>query len=420
MVEGAPNLAPNSSAEYGPVAAKDRIECLDILRGLALLMILAANMPAFNSPLYYLEDAGQPWWSSRADHIADALVDTFVQTESVALFSFLFGLGFAMQLMRANSSGLSFLSLYARRLLALIAIGAIHAYLIWMGDILILYGVLGFFLLLFRNLKAATILLLAVVLYLVPPARWELSLVREMTVRNSASAPNNSSDEKALRAQEEARRQVASSVQAYGHGTWLEITAQRARDYAYYVAHNQALTIFPMFLFGLYAGRRRIFERLDVYLRWFRRALGWSAAIALPTVFLLRVLYLPGMPSWTVLLRPALFAIEHASLIAFYICAVTVLQHSSRMKRVTAPLAAAGRLALSNYIFQSVICTFIFYSYGLRLYGKVGPVAGLALTLAIFATQVLLSVVWSWHFRLGPIEWLWRTITYGRSQPMRA
>jgi len=91
--------------------------------------------------------------------------------------------------MRANSSGLSFLSLYARRLLALIAIGAIHAYLIWMGDILILYGVLGFFLLLFRNLKAATILLLAVVLYLVPPARWELSLVREMTVRNSATAP---------------------------------------------------------------------------------------------------------------------------------------------------------------------------------------------------------------------------------------
>ena len=84
------------------------------------------------------------------------------------------------------------------------------------------------------------------------------------------------------------------------------------------------------------------------------------------------------------------------------------------------PLAAAGRLALSNYIFQSVVCTFIFYSYGLALYGKFGPAKGLAITLLVFTLQVFLSVLWSRRFVLGPVEWFWRSVTYGRLLSVRA
>jgi uncharacterized protein len=404
---------------FSPTAAGDRIEALDALRGLALLMILAANMPAFNTPIYYLADAGQQWWTSHTDHIAETLVHTFVQTESVALFSFLFGLGFAMQLMRADSSGTSFLLLYARRLLSLIAIGLVHAYFIWMGDILVLYGLLGFLLLLLRKVGPRTVLFLAVASYLIAPARWELSVIREVSGRTAAESIHRAPDLRLAQIQAEAQKQVESSVHAYRDGTWREITAQRARDYAYYVAHNQAVTVFPLFLFGLYAGQRRLFHDLQAHARSLRRALRCSAAVAFPGIVLLRVLYLPGVPHWTAVLRPVVFVTEHAALIIFYVSSVTVVQQNARLQRVLAPLATAGRLALSNYIFQSVICTFIFYSYGLRLYGRVGPAAGLALTMAVFALQVFLSVLWSRRFRLGPLEWFWRTVTYGRVQPMR-
>src|SRR5437879_2185181 len=272
-------MQPRSETGYGPTAPKDRIESLDVLRGLALLMILIANMPAFNSPVYYLEEAGQQWWPSRADHVVQTLVFSFVQGESVSLFSFLFGLGFAMQLLRARSHDVSFILVYTRRLLALVFIGLIHAYFIWTGDILALYGVLGFFLLFFRNLKPKVILLLALALYLIPPARWEIALLQRHSEKTSAEIVA-SSNASTTRMQEEARRQVESSVHAYAQGTWREIAVQRARDYSFYVTHNQALTVFPVFLFGLYCGRRGFFSDIAPHLKLFQRAVRWSFGAA--------------------------------------------------------------------------------------------------------------------------------------------
>ena len=416
-----PSQGPHSGLEngYGPTAAKDRIESLDNLRGLALLMILIANMPGFNSPIYYLGEAGQQWWSSRADHVVQVLVFTFVQGESVSLFSFLFGLGFAMQLLRAQSHSVYFMFVYVRRLLALVVLGLIHAYLIWTGDILALYGVLGFFLLFFRNLKPKVILLLALALYLIPPARWELSLVQHCggSEPGKITAPSKAS---ATPAQVEARRQVESSVHAYAHGTWREITAQRTKDYSFYLAHNQALTVFPVFLFGLYCGRRGFFGDLPVYGESFSRACRWSFGAALVGTILIRALYLQGIPAWITLLRPLVYVVEHAALVIFYISAVVLLSENERIKRYMAPLAAAGRLALSNYIFQSVVCTLIFYSYGLGYYGKVSPVQGMVLVLLVFVLQVFLSVLWLRRYRLGPVEWVLRSITYGRLQAIRS
>jgi uncharacterized protein len=410
---------PASETGYGPTAAKDRIESLDVLRGLALLMILIANMSGFNSPIYYLEEAGQQWWSSRADHVVQTLVFTFVQGESVTLFSFLFGLGFAMQLLRANSRAAAFLLIYIRRLLALIVLGLIHAYLIWTGDILALYGVLGFLLLFFRNLKPKVILPLALVLYLIPPARWEISLVQGISGKKSSDVTAQAKGS-STPAQVEALREVESSVHAYANGTWREITAQRARDYSYYLAHNQALTVFPVFLFGLYCGRRGFFGDLVVHRKSFFRAGKWSFAVAFTGTIVLRVLYLQGVPEWTALLRPFAYVIEHSALVIFYISAIVMLNQNERIRRCMVPLAAAGRQALSNYIFQSLVCTLIFYSYGLGYYGKVGPAIGVLLALLVFVLQLILSVLWLRRFNYGPVEWILRSITYGRLQVMRS
>lgn len=410
------SAAPRPS--LGPTPVSERIESLDVLRGVALFMILIANMAGFYSPLYYLDEAARSLRTSRADHILGTLNFTFVQNESVALFSFLFGFGFAMQFLRARFQGVSFIPLYARRLLALVLIGLAHAYLIWMGDIVALYGVLGFFLLPFRNVNLRAVLVLAMVLYFLPQVRWEMALIRNSSGPASMGGVT-AVDTATAMAQKEARRQAENSRHAYGHGTWLEMTVQRARDYSFYLKNNQALTVFPLFLLGLYAGRRGFFSDIPQRLPVFRRVCGWSLAIAFLSVLSLRMLYLQGLPDWTRLLRPTAYAIQHTSLLFFYVSAVVVLQQAPSIGRWMAPLAAAGRMALSNYIFQSVVCTFIFYSYGLALYEKVGSAKGFVIAVLVFAGQVLLSVLWSRYFLLGPVESLWRSITYGRFQSMR-
>ena len=403
---------------FGPTPVSDRIESLDVLRGLALFMILTANMAGFYSPIYYLDEAARHLGASRADHIVDTLIFTFVQNESVALFSFLFGFGFAMQFLRARLQGVSFIVLHVRRLLFLVLIGLVHAYLIWMGDIVALYGVLGFFLLLFRNVNLRVVLVLALVFYFLPQVRWEMALIRDFNgIVSVAGARTLDSAE--VMAQEEARRQAENSRHAYGHGTWREITVQRARDYSFYVKHNQTMTVFPLFLLGLYVGRRGFFNDIPQHLPAFRLAVAWSLATAFLSVLFLRILYLHGIPDWTRLLRPIVYAVQHTALLFFYVSAVVVLQQSAVMQHWMTPLAAAGRLALSNYIFQSVVCTFIFYSYGLALYGKVGPAKGFAITFLVFTLQAFLSVLWSRRFLLGPVEWFWRSVTYGRLLSMR-
>lgn len=113
------------------------------------------------------------------------------------------------------------------------------------------------------------------------------------------------------------------------------------------------------------------------------------------------------------------YALGGLALALWYASAVVLLVERPAWRRRLAPLAAAGRMALTNYLLQSLVCTTLFYSYGLGLYGRVGPAGGLLLTLAIFGGQLAFSAWWLRRFRFGPVEWLWRTLTYGRRQPLR-
>ncbi len=123
-------------------------------------------------------------------------------------------------------------------------------------------------------------------------------------------------------------------------------------------------------------------------------------------------------PYWESVWTPIYFAIGVPALSFFYVSTLVLLFQKEAWKKRLAPLAAVGRMALSNYLLISVVGTTIFYSYGLGLYGKVSPALGIALTVPIFTLQIMLSVWWLKHFRFGPAEWLWRTLTYGKLQPM--
>jgi len=109
-----------------------------------------------------------------------------------------------------------------------------------------------------------------------------------------------------------------------------------------------------------------------------------------------------------------------AGLCLFFITSIVLLYHQGKWLHLFKPLASTGRMALSHYLFQSIVCTTIFYSYGLGLYGKVGIVSGIILAIAIFAVQIVISKYWLEHFQFGPVEWIWRCFTYGKLFRMKS
>lgn len=392
-----------------PTALTERMEILDVLRGFAILGILLVNMGAYNSPWIYLMNADVAWWTSGIDRLAEGMIQFVAQGKFYSLFSFLFGLGFAIQMIRAEARGAGFVPLYRRRLLALLMIGLLHAFLLWYGDILNTYALLGFLLFLFRKRQPKTILRWAVGLLILNAGVFLLFLF----LMDPAQM------------QEGFRLAIDSSVKAYAHGSWADSMVQRAGD-AMFIIFGGLIgagpSIFAMFLLGLYAGKRDFFRNPTEHLPLVRKLNRWGLALGLVgnTAFVVgfelaepMVVSLPGI------LSALGMAVGVPALFTFYVTAIVLLYQRPAWKRRLNWLAPVGRMALTNYLLQSVVCTMIFYNYGLGYYGKVGPALGLVFTAVIYLLQIPLSILWLKHFRFGPMEWFWRSLTYGKLQPLR-
>lgn len=408
-----PLTTPEPTNVTHPIGAVERIEVIDILRGFTIFGILLVNMPLYGWPNWGpLRAMRAQLPGGPADEVAGWFIWLFAEDKFYPLLAFLFGLGFSIQLARAESHGAHFLPVYRRRLLALLLIGLAHSFLIWSGDILARYAIVGFLLIPFRSCREKTLLVFAVVCLLIPIAL--LPIQREVHQRLFGLVVERDADYKAL---------WEESLQAYSQGKFAEIMAERARAIAWTFSWpSQWLHILGLFLIGLYAGRRGFFQKLGTYLSFIRRAMWWALALGLAGILARAGIFrLPAlrMPYFTGFAGEVLETAGYLALSFFYACVIILLTQRPAWKTRLAPLGAVGRMALSNYLFQSVICTTIFYGYGLRLFGKVGPAAGLGLTFAIYATQIALSIWWLRRFRFGPMEWVWRSLTYGKLQPMR-
>ena len=400
----------------GPTPLAERLEVVDILRGVAIFGILLVNMELFTTPIYQTGTAYR-LWPGWANQTVDWVIRFLAEGKFYTLFSFLFGFGLAMQMERARVRGVRFVPLYVRRLLVLLIIGAAHALLLWIGDILVTYAVLGFVLLLFRNRRPRTVLtaagaclLLAVVVNAAPAA------VALYADRAAATEP---SDVDQTDATLELLAQQATRV--YTQGSFAEIVRQRLRDLRFLYSF-EILVVFgvlTMFLLGLYAGRRGLFHDVGAHRALIRQALWWGGGIGLAgnLAFAMTATHESSLAD---LISAIGFEVGAPALSVAYMSGLTLLTQQAAWRARLAPLAAVGRMALSNYLFQSVICTTIFYGYGLGLFGKVGPAAGATLAVAIYAVQIPLSGWWLRRFQFGPVEWLWRSLTYLRIQPMRA
>jgi uncharacterized protein len=378
--------ARNAVPALWPVGPGERIPELDVLRGLALFGVLLA---------YALWSLGSPPAEtySQANRLLDSALTALVDSKAYTLLAFLFGLGFALQMTRARRRGASIVPVYCRRLAALLLIGLAHALLLRNGDILVPYAVTGLLLLLFRNASHKTLAAGAIVGLVLPYlARgvWELSGI---------PFPQ--------RPETEGMGYFASNY------AWVR--------YWYETAVTSWPASLPMFLCGLFIGRRRFFENISAHRRGLRRVLAVGLCVG-AIAYVSRSLLLTAGPASTHAfgrrLTSGLLWSAHAwGLAAFYASSLLLLLQRYRWQRWLAPLGYVGRMALTNYLLQSVIINPVCIAFD--LFDKVTPSLGLLLALSVWLVQVPASVWWLKRFRFGPVEWLWRSLTYGSPQPMR-
>lgn len=394
-----------------PVSLGERIEVLDVLRGVALFGIIAANMRGFSAPLAtYINHTLM--WTDPANRVAQAFVDLFIQGKFITLFSFMFGIGFAIQMERADAKGVQSRAFYLRRLAVLLLFGILHVVLLWWGDILAPYALLGFVLLLFRKRSQKSLLRWSAGLYAYPAVLATVMLaLHSAGVRIPMPPPPTP---------EELQRVIG----VYGSGTYLDIVRQNIKELPF---QGFGLVFFyprvlGIFLLGLWVWREGIIRDLDSKSDLLRRCQKhglWvglifnAAAVAVKEIFHPDPLAPSG---WgMVVMLSSSIGIPAGSL--FYASTVALLWQKMQWRARLRPFAAVGRTALSNYLLQSLVCTTLYYSWGGGLYGRVGPLLGFIPTVAIYSAQVVLSVWWLRRFASGPMEWLWRRLTYGRVGP---
>ena len=416
-------LVVSDESLVAPVQQAERIEIVDILRGFALFGILLVNMALFSYPfqsILFPAAPEMPWY----DRAATWLIHFLGEGKFYALFSMLFGLGMILLMERIEARGRRFVPFYMRRLLALLLIGLVHAFLIWPGDILIIYALLGFPLLLFRKARPRTLLIWAVILIAIPllfmAAATGLVALGSMTPEGAQQIGQSFAVTKAGYLAD-----VARGVEVYAGGNFLEITAQRAYDYmsmGLISLFALGFNVLAMFLVGAWFGKRRVFHDLDAHRPLLRRLLLWGLAVGLLGNAMYATLIM-GIPRYDasieLLIATVAQGIGAPLLMLAYVAAIALLALRPTWGRRLSVLAPVGQMALTNYLLESIICTLIFYGYGLALFGRVGAAWGIVLTVAIYLLLIPFSHWWMKRFLYGPAEWLWRSLTYWKPQPMR-
>lgn len=377
-----------------PVALDERVESIDLMRGFALLGILLINMLAFHSPFSYIDP--YTWYDGQGDQAVFSFLDIFIQASFYPLFAMLFGYGLGMQFLRAEARKRSFAPMAVKRLAILLVFGVLHAFLLWFGDILITYAIMGFLLIGLMRIPSKWLLTLGLAIYAIPHFLLLMIMFAAVAMDSSFYV---------------GIQEVQNSMAAYGGGTYAEIFRQRFDDWMY--SNNPLnyivliVTILPFTMVGAAAAKWRLIERTSELKKLW---IGLAAGSFITGLLLKLTPYLFEPNFGTTYLQDIfggpLLALSYAAMIA-------LVSQNLRASRMLRPVAKAGRMSLTTYITQSVVATTIFYSYGLGLYGQVNLLTGTLMAIGIFALQLIFAELWLSKFKQGPLEMLWRKVTYG-------
>ncbi len=392
----------------------ERIVVVDVLRAFALFGIIITH--AVDGFL-----AGPPpgpdfMLFSPLDNLVQQLVHLFFFGKFFTIFSFLFGLSFAIQLRNATQKGTAFAGRFSWRLGVLALIALVHG-AFFTGDILIVYALLGLLLIPFRKLKTRTLVITALVLILNVPSL----LLGGLQLAAPPPTPEQQKARAEIGANFLASAQHLSQVKQTGTVTelvQLNLTTGAAAKTFFMIFSGRLWMTFGLFLLGLCAGRLEIFKDTEENRRFFRRWLWPMGAVALVTT-VVEIVHPTGMQIATPLdlFGWFSFTVQQMSLSAFYLAVVVLLYWRKPAHGVLPALAPLGKMGLTSYLGQTVFAVLVFYGIGFGLLGKVGAAAAVGMSIAFFIVQILFARAWLSRFSLGPAEWLWRSLTYFTLKP---
>jgi uncharacterized protein len=377
-----------------PVRPSDRIDAIDVLRGVALFGVLAVNLITEFRVSIFQQFLPNIDGGSSVDRAVESFVSVALESKAFSLFSLLFGVGLAIQFERLAEKA-SPLRWLVRRLAVLLAFGLIHLLLIWNGDILTEYALAGFVVLPFLFAPrwgllagSAVFLLLYLGLPLLPsPIPWP-TMARM-------------------------QQHVAEANNVYANGSMVEVFRFSFNEIRWLLPLH--VYVFPrtvaLFLFGAFIWRTGLLKHVSAH-RSTLIGVACGCVAAGGVLTLMDASWVsPLVWNWLSALAPVILAIGYG---ASVVCLVAF----TPLRGWLGPIGALGRMAFTNYLMQSVIFGWIFFGYGLGLFGQLGATYALMFGVIVYALQAAISSWWLRHFRFGPIEWLWRTLMYGSRQQL--
>jgi uncharacterized protein len=399
-----------------PTTDRERIVLLDTLRGVAIFGMFTVNMTA-----------DLPWGSTFreqplnvVDNSVMIFVDLLTNGKFITIFSFLFGIGFFLQLERASELGVPFLAIYLKRLVALFLIAALAIVAGLGAHILIEYAMLGLLLPLIARRSTRFLIGAIVVCFSIGVIFDNSELVAQL---NSAEQPRQVELVDDSSSQEGTR--VNLRDQAYGEGSFTEIASYSASNLLGFVFSWNRLGGAPLLglmLLGCYVCRCGALKDSTVRVKMARTALPWLLSVG-GFGMVIFVWSSPWPNADTELLSLignfAFWPVGAPVLGLGYVAIITLMMEKGVCLRILLPFAHVGRMALTNYLFHGFVIAVFTYQWGFGLYGEMGPFWGLVAVFAIFPLMIITSSWWIRRFQFGPMEWLWRTLTYGHIQPLR-
>jgi uncharacterized protein len=408
--------------DFQPVKQSNRIDVLDALRGFAIFGIFIINIRIFSGYSYISAEARNDLWLSELNPLFDWIHIVFFSGKFYTLFSLMFGIGFALQLIRASEKNQDFTWFFSRRLFFLFLIGLIHLWAIWFSDILVFYALCGFFLIFFRNLShrallvTAMVLLVAVALhagYLYASAGGYTDYIyRDLSARwIQSDLPQADPEEELFRMPD-----IAEVVRDHSWATIARFNVIGPLLRIYFIAYDaRILRILAIFILGYWVGKNMLKNNLFENVSFLKKTAIAGYLIGLPV----NIFFVEGdttllQGTLNVILQNFLVAIGYIALTSAYAASFILLYRTGFRSLADKLFNAVGKTALTNYILQSILGIILFYSAGLALGEYSGSFLLTLAVIIIFALQVWLSSLWMKRYRYGPLEWIWRMLTYGK------
>ena len=412
MVTEAKNLS-----SIGPTLPSERILSLDVLRGFALFGILVVNIQVLAmifatimNPTSFGDLTGLNYWVAM-------LTYSFASMKFMTLFSLLFGAGILLMTRNIENRGSKSTGKHYRRMMWLILIGLLHAYVLWYGDILVGYGCCGLLVFLFRKMSARKLLIigfigLCISSLIVVVLDWSVQYWPEELMKM------------AMQGWQPAEEAIAREIAVYQAGWWEQMAHRVPTALGFQTSTFLIMTLWragSLMLIGMALLKWKILTA-EASKKLYRNFLIIGTGVGLVMVF--GGWFANSHHNWS--FEYSMFGGMQFNLwgslflSAGYLGGVMLICRSGKLSFITRPMAALGRMAFTNYIMQTVICIFLFYGHGFGLFGKVERIWQFLIVVVIYAFQLWFSQLWLKHFRFGPLEWLWRSLTYGKMQKLRS